>query len=518
MSSTEKSIGIKGLAVSTAMAGALLSGCSATTSPLATASANSGESGVAQAQHAAAIAQAETNVLAEPRNAELRSSLGRAYLDAGRFASAQTSYDDAIMLGDNSPRTALSLSLALTAQAKYAESAALLGDWEGQIAPADLGLALALSGQPERGIHIMTNAIRGGNNTVKMRQNLAYAYAVAGRWREARIMVSQDVPAGEVGGRMEQWAAMVHPNAYQLRVARLLNVPAGVQDQGQPYMLALTNHPESTPMMAESSPVVEAEVEVAAAPVVEAPMVEAPIVEAEIPAVVEAETVSIPVSAGELPSVGQPTMAAADAPQSADAQDVVMSQGFTPQVASEESAPRVAQDAIQFVSRPVVQAIPGVSDEEAQAITHETRASTSVASAEPVEAAPAVAAAEPVEAAPSAATMAAAEQVESGPELEADHLVQLGSFSSEASAERAWNIYVSRYPDLADHEKVITQAVVNGRNFWRVSAAGFSQSESTSMCAGSSANAGEGCIAWAESSPLPGAINRAPTGIMLASR
>ena len=113
-----------------------------------------------------------------------------------------TSFDDAMKLGDNSARTALSLSLALTGEGKYREAAALLNDWEGEIATADLGLALALAAQPERGIHLMSNAIRQGDNTPKMRQNLAYAYALAGRWREARIMAAQDVPADQVSERI----------------------------------------------------------------------------------------------------------------------------------------------------------------------------------------------------------------------------------------------------------------------------------------------------------------------------
>ncbi len=110
-------------------------------------------------------------------------------------------------LGDNSARTALSLALALTGEGKLQEASALLNDWEQEIATADVGLALALAGQPERGIHLMSNAIRAGDNTPKMRQNLAYSYALAGRWREARLMAEQDIPADKVSDRIEEWAA-----------------------------------------------------------------------------------------------------------------------------------------------------------------------------------------------------------------------------------------------------------------------------------------------------------------------
>ena len=58
-------------------------------------------------------------------------------------------------------------------------------------------------------------------------------------------------------------------------------------------------------------------------------------------------------------------------------------------------------------------------------------------------------------------------------QAQGSHLVQLGSFSSEAGAKRAWGIYVKRYPQLANHEMVITEAVVRGKRYWRVSAGGY---------------------------------------------
>ena len=59
----------------------------------------------------------------------------------------------------------------------------------------------------------MGNAIRNGENTPKMRQNIAYAYALAGRWREARLMAQQDVPADQVSHRMQEWAEMSEQSA-----------------------------------------------------------------------------------------------------------------------------------------------------------------------------------------------------------------------------------------------------------------------------------------------------------------
>src|SRR5690606_19605158 len=115
-----------------------------------------------------------------------------------------------------------------------------------------------------------------------MRQNLAFAYALAGRWREARLMAEQDVPADQVPDRIEQWAMLAQPGAWQQRVAGLLSVPAGVVDTGQPSALALANTPSIEQLAAEAAPPAElapalAEAEAPAPmPTLELPPVAAP--------------------------------------------------------------------------------------------------------------------------------------------------------------------------------------------------------------------------------------------------
>lgn len=437
MKSTATSKRAIGLAVTGALAGALLSGCTTNAAPPATLSASKAEQALAGGKHAKAIAHAEAAVLAEPHNAAYRSILASAYLDAGRFASAETTFSDAIALGDNSARNALSLALAQSAQGKYREAQTLLNQWEGEIATADLGLALALAGQPERGIHLMGNAIRGGENTAKMRQNLAYSYALAGRWREARLMAAQDVPANQIDDRIEEWARMASPQAQQVRVAALLEVPAGAHDAGQPTQLALGNSPSIEQLAAEA----------VAAPAAPA---------AELPALAAVE-----------PTV---RFERSEAPDSAPASS--FDNAFAPAASSERSLV-VAQDASRFVQSPVVQAIPSRS--RAAPETPVTRAIQAVGGS---------------------------------------HLVQLGSFSSEQGARRAWGVYINNYPELSGHEMVITEAVVRGKRYWRVSAAGFGKSTAASMCSRVKA-AGAGCFAYAEGRPLPGAVD---TGVRLARR
>jgi hypothetical protein len=64
-----------------------------------------------------------------------------------------------------------------------------------------------------------------------------------------------------------------------------------------------------------------------------------------------------------------------------------------------------------------------------------------------------------------------------------------------------------QFPQLKDHDFVITEAVANGRTFWRVAAAGFSVNGAKSMC-GTVKAAGRGCFTYAASSPPAGAVDR----------
>jgi Flp pilus assembly protein TadD len=416
-----------GLAVTSALTGVLLSGCTTAGGEPASLAASRAEGALAAGQAEQAVRHAETAVEADPRNAAYRATLGAAYLDAGRFASAATTFHDAMQLGDNSARTALSLSLALTGEGKFTEAVALLNDHEGEIASADFGLALALAGEPSRGINLMSSAIRGGENTAKMRQNLAFAYALAGRWREARLMAEQDVPADQVSDRIEKWAMLAQPTAWQQRVASLLAVPAGVTDAGQPTALALANTPSIEQLAAEAAP------------------------PAELPALAVAEA-PVPAPTIELPPV---------APQPA------RPASFEAAFAAPAPAPALAvsQDAARFTA-------PARTSAPAPAIAHAAQ--------------------------PAAGT----------------HLVQLGSFSTEQGARRALSIYQNRYPELAGHRMVISQAVVKGKHYWRVSAAGFARSSATAMC-GKVKSGGEGCFAYAEGRPLPGAVD---SGVRMALR
>lgn len=248
-----------GLAVCSAMAVALLAGCAGHT---AVASADKAmradESGV---QADKGIARLEAQVAKSPRNASARVDLAQAYLAAGRFQSAVTTFEDAVSLGEDNPRIGLGQALAYIGAGRNAEALAVLNRWHAQIPASDFGLALALAGQPTQGVEVLSDAVRsGGNaaNVAKTRQNLAYAYALDGRWSEARVVASQDVPADQLDARMSEWASHVLPEQSQARVASLLGAPMRV-DAGQPAALALNGVQQPSRMAAAEAPAPAAE-------------------------------------------------------------------------------------------------------------------------------------------------------------------------------------------------------------------------------------------------------------------
>ena len=315
-------------AVAGTLAVALLSGCGGGGK---IASASSGSVASQKSSARGALAQAEGAVAASPRVAALRVALGNAYLRAGRFQSAAASFNDAMDLGDNSGKTALSLALSYVANGRKADAIGLLDDWRDVIPAADLGLALALAGETGRGVSVLSDALRSGEATPKLRQNLAYAYALDGRWREARLMVEQDVPADQVDERISQWAGMARAEDAPKRVAGLLNVQPR-NDPGQPSYLALSNNPSAEQLAAETTATV-AEPAVAAAP---EPAVVPPAGAAM--AANDAPSVALPVASTMVSTpVVQPVPVAAAAPQPASPE---FSQAFSSLAPRTAAAPK----------------------------------------------------------------------------------------------------------------------------------------------------------------------------------
>lgn len=420
------------LAIGTALAAALLAGCAG-----ASHMARATGSEKVRVIKSKAVNSAERAVAKSPRDAALRVALGHAYLDDGRFESAAAAFSDALTLGETSGRAVVSLALAQIGAGRGSDAVATLDQWREQIPATDLGLALALAGEGPRGVAILEDSIRGGENTAKARQNLAYAYALEGRWREARLMAEQDVPANMIDQRIGEWAVQSQPGDYRKRVAALLSVQLRA-DKGMPQHLAL-------------SPV-ETEQQFAAATAADAAPASGELPAASSVVAASSEPDSFAEAApAELPSdAAQPAQAASASFQTAFAQVV------------ETTQPR-------FVSQPVVQAIaPGY----AQAATPRLG---KAAQLRPVAAA------------------------------DCTHLVQLGSFTSEARAREAWIILTRRNPALRGRTMTITPAVVKGRNYWRVAAGGLDVRGAAGLCSGIKGRGGS-CFAYAANRPLPGAL------------
>lgn len=434
-----------------------LTGCTTSSAPRADVSVGKAEAALQKGDSVKAVTHAEAAVLATPRDADARALLGTAYLEAGRFESAAQSFADAIELGGADNRTVLSYALANTAAGDKQAALEMLAKWEGSLNPADSGLALALAGNPQRGVFLLTNTLRSGQNTPKVRQNLAYTYALAGNWRAARVMAAEDVPADQIDRRLSDWAAMAKPEDYQVRVADMLGV-APVNDSGFPSKLALSNFPSAEQMMAEAETLNTVDGE-------------------------PSQVAMAPSSAGKVQSgdtdTGQLTAARAD-DKVASLEKIDPTPAAKP--APEKRAAKVAAKSEKpaagprFVSNPQVQSVP-------KSAAPERVAKASTAKAKPAK----------------AATQRNFVKGDT-------HLIQLGSFDSQAVAEGKWREFQRKFPQLKDHGVVITKAEVNGSIFYRVAAEGFARKGAASMCRAVKST-GRACFAYSKTNPPAGAID-----------
>ncbi len=450
------------LLATAAIASTVLTGCSTSNAPRADVSVNKAEIALEKGEFERAIEMAEAAVRAAPRDPANRALLGAAYLEAGRYTSAATSFGDALDLGSNDPRTALSYALTLTATGQKKAALATLAEWEGVLEPVDAGLAMALAGNPERGIFLITNSLRGGNNSAKVRQNLAYTYALAGNWRAARVMAAEDVPPDQLDARLSQWAATSRPEDHLRRISDLLQI-APANDPGQPTSLALANSPSQEQMVAEAQ---------AQAPAM-----------ASAAAPTQTEALTFARGGDDDLEITDPTVAKIMAATKPNA---------PAQAAPKPAAVAAVDSGPQFVSNPVVQTVKPSA----------TPAPTRVAQRGPSPvAAPAPA---PVRPAPASQTARSADT----------HLVQLGSYASRADANAGWETLKRKFPSLSTHDVIITKAEVKGRIYYRVAAAGFGQSSARSMCS-TVKSAGRGCFAYAATNPPAGALDE---GVRIAAR
>ena len=188
---------------------------------------------------ATATSLSEQAVENSPRDAGFRALLGNCYLAGGRFASAEAAYRDSLTLIANQPQVILKLALVEIAQGKNDEAKYLLAQAQGVLDPADLGLALALAGDPQNAIAVLEPAARTVGADSRTRQNLALAHALAGNWEQAKVVASQDVPGDQLDARIQQWMVLAKPAKASDQVAAFIGVQPAASDPGQPTRLAL---------------------------------------------------------------------------------------------------------------------------------------------------------------------------------------------------------------------------------------------------------------------------------------
>lgn len=455
------------LAVSTILVGSVLVSCSASSAggrpqSLSATAQKALEAGKPEK----ALAKAEAAVALDPRNVDLRNTLAQAYLANGRFASARQSLDDAVALGDQSARTVISLALMHVAEGRNAAAQALLSEHRENIPATDYGLAMALAGDTRMGVDVLVDQIRRGEDSAKLRQNLAFAYALDGRWREAQIMVGQDLDPKVAQDRIAEWARLAHPQAHAQRVASVLGVSPAAYDPGQPTQLALASYPSMAQTATEIGQQALAQAAPVAGPIELPPVQDAPM------AMAQAELAPAPVFAQAEP-VAEPT----EKPRAILAPLMVAGEIVQPLPGNYRAKPiRKTRDGrvVQVAARaPIVER---VSVERAAV---EKPAAPKVAPAAP--AAPAV-----------------FQQASFSPVSGGSFAVQLGVFSTAANASRAWAGYSAKHKDLAAFSKVAVPANVGGRTLHRLTANGFGDEKSArAMCAKVRSGGGECIIARA---------------------
>lgn len=421
------------LALTTALASATLASCAGKVAPTAAVSTEAAKAAIAKGHGDKAVEFAEAAVLANPRDGATRALLGAAYLESGRFDSAATSFGDAVALGDGSSATALKLALSLSASGRFAEAQTLLDSRRSELDVADYGLAITLAGNAQQGIEALSDALRYGENGPKVRQNLAYAFALKGDWRSARLLAAQDLPADKLDARLGEWAQMAMPQMQTQRVAALLGVTARA-DSGQPAQLALANFPTNEQLAAET------------------------VTSEPAPTVLADNTAELPATE---PDPVAPTVETAFAQYEPAPAPIATS--------STPAAPRIILPRAKPAPMPARFA-----------------------------------------AAPKATTPATAKPSPAFVRKPGNYQVQLGSFTSMASASTAWTRYQKRHPELKGTDRIITKATVNGKTYYRVAAGGFARSSATSFCS-SVKRGGGGCLAFASAPAAKSAGMRVAT-------
>ena len=387
---------------------------------MAAAQARDAEQAIAKRDAGRAIEVAEAAVAADPRKADYRTLLGRAYLLGGRYDSARTAFEDALTLGSGDSRAIVNLALIHTARGREDAAREVLSRNIATLPAADYGLAMAMSGDTDEAIRILSQAIHDPAATARERQNLAYSYALAGRWTEARQMASFDLPPLDAARRVLGWAQMAQPGAESARVIAMIGVQPRGDDAGLPVRLALApdTAPMGTPAPADPIRLAEAAAQPDSAPA-------APVADIAIHTATAPTPVPLPESVDDAPLADVGRTLAATVREREEKTSVV--------AAEPAPAPFVQPKPASLLKVKIPAARPAML----------TRAAVNNGFA-PVD-----------------------------PGRGSAWVVQLGAFTSQQAAQASRAVYLKRHAALGGFPFVDSSAMVDGREYYRVAIAGF---------------------------------------------
>ena len=389
-----------------------------------------------------AVALAEAAVAASPHDASYRALLGQAYLNDGRFASATSALSDAMELGAKDGNTVIALTLAYIAQGKNDQASDLLKRNFNLVPASDMGLALALTGDTNSALYMLTEAARAPDATARTRQNLALAFALSGRWAQARIIAAQDLSLDKVEARMLEWSKLAEQPDAGLRVASLLGTSARV-DAGMPVRLALSNF-SGTEMAA-----VDAPVELASAAPVADPAPVATFAPPPVEAVpVLASAVPSPIRTVELPMPSRDengVVPVSELPQPKPAEVILAD------AKPYRAAPRVAGDRVEAIRPAQKQALELATKILPRAMAFDAKKPSGWA-------------------------------------------VQLGAYDSLGIAKEKWGVLKQRSAMLGNYPASSHAAVVKGRTFYRLTVNGLATRADASKLCGELKAKGQVCF------------------------
>lgn len=396
---------------------------------------------------AEAIGLAERAVEGSPQDAGFRALLGNCYLAAGRFASAEAAYRDALSIYGNQPQVILKLALVQIAQGKGDSARLLLAEAGAMVDPADAGLALALAGDAQSAVAVLEPAARQVGADARTRQNLALAYAFAGDWQQARTVAAQDVPADQLDARLHQWMALAQPVRASDQVAAFIGVQPAAADPGLPVRLAL--HSGGF----------------------------------ERQAAAEIDAIAVPVA--------QPEMFAETTPEA-----------YAPEALA-AAAPIVPENSAPVAERPARAPVAVAEHAPASSVTIDLPPPAPYVAPEPVklaEARPALSPAAVRLGEPLPKPRKAAAQRSAG---KSSAVVQLGAYSSRERIEFAWNKAAGKFGSLKSYTPVTAKFTGGEGVVYRLAVKGFSsEREALDLCK-SLKRAGRDCFVRSASGDAP---------------